>query len=63
MRHIDLHADEAINITALLASALDSDIDDPDIHPTAPQGQKTGQRYGGAQKTTKKEQKWAMRPK
>ena len=29
--YLDLHADEAINISALLATALDSDSDDPDL--------------------------------
>ena len=31
--YLDLHADEAINISALLATAIDSDSDDPDLPP------------------------------
>ena len=34
--YIGLHADEAISISSLLASALDSDSDDPDALPAPP---------------------------
>ena len=38
--YIDLHADEAISIAPLLSSASNSDIEDPDVPPVAPNGKK-----------------------
>ena len=54
--YIDLRADEAINISALLASALGSDSDDPNTLPTA-LTTKTATRPLGGQETTTKTQK------
>ena len=39
--YLDLHADEAINISALLSSALGPYSDDPDTLPNAPNNKKT----------------------
>ena len=51
--YLGLRADEAINISSLLASVLDSDSDDTDALPTAP-NDKTRQVHGGGPKTSAK---------
>ena len=60
--YLDLHADEAINISALLASALDSDSDDPDALPTAPNDKNTTGPWGRPGSYYKNGKKWAIHP-
>ena len=49
--YLDLHADEAINISALLATALDSDSDDPDLPPDQQTAKKRTKAMTRARKT------------
>ena len=51
--YMNLHADEEITLSALPASAMDSDSADPDTPPTSPNDKKRDG-HGGGQKITKK---------
>ena len=55
--YLDLHADEAVNIPALLASAMGSDSDEPDIHPTAPNDIEQAKAMGAARRLLEKRTK------
>ena len=50
--YLDLHADEAVNISSLLATALNSDSDDPDLPPDRQNNKKRTKAMTKARKIT-----------
>ena len=59
--YVGLRADDSVNISAILASAMDSDIEDPYIPPTTPGGKKRANAMGAARRLLKKQIR-AIRP-
>ena len=60
--YLDLNANEAIDISALSVSALDSDSGDPDTLPTAPGDKKRDIAMGRPGNYYKNGKRWAIRP-
>ena len=60
--YLNLHSDEAINISALLASAMDSDSDDPDALPTPTNDKNATMPWGRPESYYDNGEKWDIRP-